>query len=84
MAWRDLVLYPFAESLDRDGIRTGALLDFAEIPQERGVDVFRVLDKLEKIGFMAVGGSAKDAESYVQSETKRWGDIIRRVGLEPK
>jgi tripartite-type tricarboxylate transporter receptor subunit TctC len=40
--------------------------------------------QLEKIGFMAVGGSSKDAETYVQSETKRWGDIIRRVGLEPK
>ncbi len=40
--------------------------------------------QLEKIGFMAVGGSAKDAESYVQEETRRWGDIIRRVGLEPK
>jgi tripartite-type tricarboxylate transporter receptor subunit TctC len=40
--------------------------------------------QLEKIGFMAVGGSAKDAENYVQTETKRWGDIIRRIGLEPK
>jgi tripartite-type tricarboxylate transporter receptor subunit TctC len=40
--------------------------------------------QLEKIGFMPVGGSAKEADSYVQDETKRWGDIIRRVGLEPK
>jgi tripartite-type tricarboxylate transporter receptor subunit TctC len=40
--------------------------------------------QLEKIGFMAVGGSVKDADNYVQSETKRWGDIIRRVGLEPR
>jgi tripartite-type tricarboxylate transporter receptor subunit TctC len=40
--------------------------------------------QLEKIGFMAVGGSANDAEAYVQTETKRWGDIIRRIGLEPK
>jgi 5-methylthioadenosine/S-adenosylhomocysteine deaminase len=29
--WRDLVLYPFSERLDREGIRTGALLDFAEM-----------------------------------------------------
>jgi tripartite-type tricarboxylate transporter receptor subunit TctC len=41
-------------------------------------------DQLEKIGFMPVGGSAKEAESYVQQETSRWGDIIRRIGLEPK
>ncbi len=40
--------------------------------------------QLEKIGFMAVGGSVKDADNYVQSETKRWGDVIRRVGLEPR
>jgi 5-methylthioadenosine/S-adenosylhomocysteine deaminase len=31
MAWRDRVLYPFSESLDREGIRAGALLDFAEM-----------------------------------------------------
>ena len=40
--------------------------------------------QLEKIGFMPVGGSVKEANAYVQSETGRWGDIIRRVGLEPK
>jgi tripartite-type tricarboxylate transporter receptor subunit TctC len=39
-------------------------------------------DQLDKIGFMAVGGSAKDAESYVQSETRRWGEIIGKIGLE--
>jgi 5-methylthioadenosine/S-adenosylhomocysteine deaminase len=31
MAWRDRVLYPFSERLDRDGIRAGALFDFAEM-----------------------------------------------------
>jgi tripartite-type tricarboxylate transporter receptor subunit TctC len=41
-------------------------------------------EKLEAIGFMPVGGSVKEADSYVQSETSRWGDIIRRVGLEAK
>src|SRR6266702_5114041 len=30
MRWRDRVLYPFSERLDRDGIRAGALFDFAE------------------------------------------------------
>ncbi|MGQ0669659.1 MAG: amidohydrolase family protein [Actinomycetota bacterium] len=29
--WRDRVLYPFSEALDREGIRTGALFDFAEM-----------------------------------------------------
>lgn len=41
-------------------------------------------EKLEAIGFMPVGGSAKDAENYVQQETSRWGDIIRRIGLDAK
>src|SRR3954453_19815306 len=31
MSWRDRVLYPFSERLDRDGIRTGALFDFTEM-----------------------------------------------------
>ncbi|MCA1727160.1 MAG: amidohydrolase family protein [Actinobacteria bacterium] len=31
MAWRDRVLYPFSERLDREAIRTGALFDFAEM-----------------------------------------------------
>jgi 5-methylthioadenosine/S-adenosylhomocysteine deaminase len=30
-AWRDRVLYPFSERLDRDAIRIGALFDFAEM-----------------------------------------------------
>jgi 5-methylthioadenosine/S-adenosylhomocysteine deaminase len=29
--WRDRVLYPFSERLDREAIRAGALLDFAEM-----------------------------------------------------
>ena len=31
MAWRDLILYPFSDRLDREGIKTGALFDFAEM-----------------------------------------------------
>lgn len=41
-----------------------------------------VQDQLDKIGFMAVGGSAQDADAYVKSETARWGDIIRKIGLQ--
>lgn len=41
-------------------------------------------DQLEKIGFMPVGGSAPEADAYVRSETKRWGDIIGKIGLEAK
>jgi len=41
-------------------------------------------DQLEKIGFMGIGGSPQDADGYVKSETKRWGEIIRSLGLEAK
>ena len=31
MGWRDRVLYPFSQRLDREGIKTGAALAFAEL-----------------------------------------------------
>jgi 5-methylthioadenosine/S-adenosylhomocysteine deaminase len=45
--WRDLVLYPFAERLDRDAIKTGALFDFAEMAKSgitTAVDFFYLHD----------------------------------------
>jgi 5-methylthioadenosine/S-adenosylhomocysteine deaminase len=48
MAWRDSVLYPFSERLDRDGIRTGALFDFAEMAKAgvtTAVDFFYLNDR---------------------------------------
>jgi 5-methylthioadenosine/S-adenosylhomocysteine deaminase len=47
MVWRDLVLYPFTERLDRDAIKTGALLDFAEMAKAgvtTAVDFFYLHD----------------------------------------
>jgi 5-methylthioadenosine/S-adenosylhomocysteine deaminase len=48
MGWRDRVLYPFSERLDRDGIKTGALFDFAEMVRHgvtTVVDFFYLHDK---------------------------------------
>lgn len=48
MGWRDLVLYPFSERLDRDGIKTGALFDFAEMAKAgitTAVDFFYLHDR---------------------------------------
>jgi 5-methylthioadenosine/S-adenosylhomocysteine deaminase len=45
--WRDLVLYPFAERLDRESIETGALFDFAEMARSgitTAVDFFYLHD----------------------------------------
>jgi tripartite-type tricarboxylate transporter receptor subunit TctC len=43
-----------------------------------------VQDQLDKIGFMPVGGSPQEADAYVRTETRKWGDIIRKIGLEAK
>jgi histidyl-tRNA synthetase len=52
------------------------LLAFAGIPAERSVDVFRVLDKLEKVGMQKV--RLELTVGYVDSS----GDPIRGLGLE--
>ena len=47
MAWRDRVLYPFSERLDREAIRAGALFDFAEMARAgvtTAVDFFYLHD----------------------------------------
>jgi 5-methylthioadenosine/S-adenosylhomocysteine deaminase len=48
MAWRDRVLYPFAERLDGEGIKAGALFDFAEMAKAgvtTAVDFFYIHDR---------------------------------------
>jgi histidyl-tRNA synthetase len=51
------------------------LLDFASIPHSQGVDVFRVLDKLDKAGLEKV--SLELMDGYKDES----GDTIRGVGL---
>ncbi len=51
------------------------LLDFASLPHDQGVDVFRVLDKLDKVGLDKV--KLELAEGYKDES----GDTIRGVGL---
>ncbi|HYI08311.1 MAG TPA: histidine--tRNA ligase [Thermoanaerobaculia bacterium] len=50
------------------------LLDFAAIPQERGVEVFRVLDKLDKIGIENVLKELTTGHVFS-------GDTIKGLGL---
>ena len=53
------------------------LLDFASIPHAQGVDVFRVLDKLDKVGIEKV------RLELIDGYKDESGDIIRGVGLTP-
>jgi len=51
------------------------LLEFANVPQGQGADVFRVLDKLEKIGIEKV------RQELTSGYTDASGDVIPGVGL---
>ena len=52
------------------------LLDFAKIPQQQSVDVFRVLDKLDKVG------TEKVRLELMQGYKDESGDMIRGLGLQ--
>jgi histidyl-tRNA synthetase len=65
---------PFRVRFSSRGI-LNLLLAFAGIPAERSVDVFRVLDKLEKVGMAKV--RLELTQGYVDSS----GDEIRGLGL---
>ncbi len=52
-----------------------ALLTYAEVPPAAGADVFRVLDKLDKVGFDNV---KRELTTGYQDKS---GDLIRGVGL---
>jgi tripartite-type tricarboxylate transporter receptor subunit TctC len=41
------------------------------------------VEQLDKIGFMPVGGSRTEAQTYVAAEVRKWGTIIKTIGLEP-
>lgn len=53
------------------------LLDYASIPHEQGVDVFRVLDKLDKVGIEKI---RLELMAGYKDES---GDFIRGVGISP-
>ncbi len=72
---RALKVGPFRVRFSSRGI-LGALLAYAGIPRERSVDVFRVLDKLDKVGMKKV--RLELTEGYVDAS----GDSIRGLGLE--
>lgn len=72
---RALGVGPFRVRFSSRGI-LNALLAYSGIPQQRAVDVFRVLDKLDKVGIKKV--RLELTEGYVDSS----GDPIRGLGLE--
>jgi tripartite-type tricarboxylate transporter receptor subunit TctC len=39
-------------------------------------------ERLEALGMVPVGGSPDSAESYVRAEIKKWGEVVRSLGLK--
>jgi tripartite-type tricarboxylate transporter receptor subunit TctC len=40
------------------------------------------LEQLGKIGFLPVGGTPTETQTYFTAEIAKWGDIVRRLGLK--
>ena len=62
MRWRDQVLYPFSERLDREAIKTGALFDFTEMAKAgitTAVDFFYLHDRSNE-NDLAVAEAARE------------------------
>jgi hypothetical protein len=40
-----------------------------------------VVDRFGQLGMLPVGGSLATTEAYVQSEVKKWGSVVRSLGM---
>ena len=41
-----------------------------------------ILQRLDQLGMLPVGGSLTQSEAYVRSEIKKWGEVVRKIGLK--
>ena len=39
--------------------------------------------RFAEVNLLAAGGSPEDMRKLVTEETRRWGDVIKRAGIEP-
>ncbi|HJP66931.1 MAG TPA: amidohydrolase family protein, partial [Actinomycetota bacterium] len=88
MAWRDRVLYPFSEQLDRGGIKTGALFDFAEMARAgitTAVDFFYLHDRGNE-NDLAVAEAAREVglRLVLARSMYDWTGAPRRYQETPK
>jgi tripartite-type tricarboxylate transporter receptor subunit TctC len=40
-----------------------------------------ILERFDQLGMLAVGGSLAAGETYVRAEIKKWGEVVRSLGL---
>ena len=38
--------------------------------------------RLDQLGVIPVGGSQATSETYVRAEIKKWGDVVRALGMK--
>jgi tripartite-type tricarboxylate transporter receptor subunit TctC len=41
-----------------------------------------IRERLEPLGLLPVGGSPETSEAYVRAEIKKWGEVVRNLGLK--
>ncbi len=41
-----------------------------------------IRERLDQLGLLPVGGSPAEADTYVHSEIKKWGDVVRKIGMK--
>jgi tripartite-type tricarboxylate transporter receptor subunit TctC len=41
-----------------------------------------IRERLEQLGMLPVGGSSAASEAYVRSEIKKWGEVVRSLGVK--
>ena len=41
-----------------------------------------ISQRLEQLGMLPLGGSLDTSEAYVRSEIKKWGEVVRSLGLK--
>jgi tripartite-type tricarboxylate transporter receptor subunit TctC len=40
-----------------------------------------IRERFEQIGVLPVGGTLAKSETYVHAEIKKWGEVVRKIGL---
>ena len=40
-----------------------------------------ILERFDQLGLLPVGGSLAKGETYVRSEIKKWGEVVRSLGM---
>ena len=60
------------------------ILDRLNTEANKALKTPAVRDKLATLGFVIVGGTPQEADSYVRSEMTKWAGVVEKSGLKPQ